>query len=151
MTTPRAVPMRDADMSMGVGERAEAASRRKRIAILSALFAAGLFTGFYIGFTDASTLFDGKAKWSPGVSLALLATFLIAMIGGSFALKDHMDEVQRQTAYKAGSFAGAAYLIGYPAWFLLWKGDFVAEPHHAVLFVMFWLSLAGASIWYRFR
>jgi hypothetical protein len=143
--------MRDADTIMGEGERAEASSRRKRIAVLGALFAAGLFTGFYIGFTDAGTLLDADAKWSPGISLALLATFLIATIGGSYALRDHMDEVQRQNAYKAGCFAAAFYLVAYPTWFLLWKGDFVAEPHHGVMFIAFWLSLAGASLWYRFR
>ena len=150
MTMQRAAPMRDA-RTPGEGERAEAASRRKRFAVLSALFAAGLFTGFYIGFTDAESLFDAEAKWSPGIALALLATFLIAMIGGSYALRDHMDEVQRQNAYKAGCFAAAFYLVAYPAWFLLWKGDFVAEPHHGIMFIAFWLSLAGASLWYRFR
>jgi hypothetical protein len=30
-------------------------------------------------------------------------------------------------------------------------GGFVAEPVHWMLFVLFWLSLALAALWYRFR
>jgi hypothetical protein len=34
---------------------------------------------------------------------------------------------------------------------MLWKGGHVPEPHHGALFMAFWLCLAGASAWYRFR
>ena len=49
------------------------------------------------------------------------------------------------------ALAGAGYMLAYPAWFLLWKGGVVAEPIHWVLFVGFWLLLAGGTIFYRFR
>jgi hypothetical protein len=62
-----------------------------------------------------------------------------------------MDEVERQRSYKAGSLAGATLIVVYPVWFLLWKGGFVVEPIHWVLFVLFWLGLAFGMIWYKYR
>lgn len=148
MVTPTA---RRPEMALGEGERREADARRRRFLVLGCLFAAGLFSGFYIGHTDPASLFDAEARWSPLVSLVLTGIFLAAMIGGSLALRGSMDELQRQTQYKAVSLAGAVYMLVYPSWFMLWKGGFVAEPAHGPLFILFWLSLATASVWYRFR
>jgi hypothetical protein len=149
MTMSKALPMRNG--GPGAGERAEATRRRKKYAVLSVLFAAGLFTGLYVGRSGPHSLLDRQASWDPAVSLALAAIFVVAVVGGSIALHGGTDEVQRQAQYKAVTVAGGVYMLLYPAWFMLWKGGHVPEPHHAVLFVAFWLSLAGASLWYRLR
>jgi hypothetical protein len=62
-----------------------------------------------------------------------------------------MDEVDRQRGYKAASFAGTVLIVVYPAWYFLWRGGLVVEPIHWLLFGLFWLSLAFATLWYRFR
>ena len=139
------------DGGRGAGERAYATRNRKRYAVLTVLFAAGLFSGYYVGHTDASSLFNRETSWDPNVSLLLAAIFVIAIVGGSVALHGTTDEVQRQAQYKAVAAAGAVYMLLYPTWFMLWKGGHVPEPHHGVMFLVFWLSLAGASLWYRFR
>jgi hypothetical protein len=139
------------DGGQGAGERADMVRRRKRYAVLTVLFAAGLFSGYYVGHTDAASLFNRETSWAPNVSLLLTAVYVIAIIGGSVALHGSTDEVQRQAQYKAVAAAGALYMLLYPSWFMLWKGAHVPEPHHGILFLVFWLSLAGASLWYRFR
>ena len=142
----------DRDFSHGEGERREAAMRRKRYLILGSIFAAGLVTGFYVGFKDAEGLFGGGGGvWSPAASLALAALYLIALIGGSLLLKDQMDEHDRQVSYKAASL-GAVLMVGiYPPWFLLWKGGLAVEPSHLVLYIIFIFGMAGGMLWYRFR
>lgn len=136
----------------GEGERREAARRRRRTIVIGALFVAGMGTGFYMGYTDGAAYFEGRASvWSPTVAALLAAVYLIAIVGGSIALRGVMDEVERERSYKAGSLAGAVLMVVYPLWFLLWKGGFVVEPVHWVLFILFWLSLAGGMIWYKFR
>jgi hypothetical protein len=135
----------------GAGERAETLRRRKRYAVVAVLFTAGLVTGWYAGHSEQGSFFSGEANWDPTVSLVLTAMFLITIVGGSLVLHGSTDEVQRQAQFKATAIAGGAYMLLYPAWFMLWKGGHVAEPQHGILFVVFWLCLAGASIWYRFR
>jgi hypothetical protein len=135
----------------GAGEAREAAMRRTRRLTLGVLFVAGLMTGFYVGRNEAAAELDGSSFWSPTVSLALAGLYLVAMFGGSLALNRVMDEHERFRSYKAASLAGAIYVTVYPLWFLLWKGGFVAEPIHWVLFILFWLGLAVGQIWYRFR
>lgn len=143
--------MRRADGEAGDGERREAAMRRRRAWTIGALVAVGGVSGFYVGFNEARTFFDGGSFWTPTVSLVLSGLFLLAIIGGTIFLQSTMDEVERDRGYKAAAAAGAAFLIVYPLWFLLWKGGFVPEPIHWVLFLLFWVTLALASIWYRFR
>lgn len=148
--TAKAAPMARIEEGRGAGEAREAAMRRTRRLTLGALFVAGLVTGFYIGHNEADAL-DGGSFWSPTVSLALAALYVVAMVGGTLVLNRVMDEHERFRSYKAASLAGAIYVTVYPLWFLLWKGGFVPEPIHWVLFILFWLGLAVGQIWYRFR
>lgn len=151
MTVSGARPMRD-DAPLGEGERREAARRRKRWWIVAALAGVGFVPGLYIGFQQgAAAAQDQPLIWSPTVAALLAGLYLVAVAGGGLLMNSVMDEIERQRGYKAVSFAGAALMVVYPTWFLLWKGGFVPEPVHWMLFVLFWLSLALASLWYRFR
>jgi hypothetical protein len=143
--------MRD-DAPPGEGERREAARRRRRWLIVAALAGIGFVPGLYVGFQHGAAAAESRPlEWSPAFAASLAGLYLVAMAVGSLLLNRVMDEVERQRGYKAVSFAGAALMVVYPTWFLLWKGGFVAEPVHWMLFVLFWLSLALASLWYRFR
>jgi hypothetical protein len=140
------------DAPRGEGERREAARRRKRWLIVAVLAGIGFFPGLYVGFQHGAAAAQSRPLvWSPTVAALLAGLYLVAVAGGAFLMNSVMDEVERQRGYKAVSFAGAALMVVYPTWFLLWKGGFVAEPVHWMLFVLFWLSLALASLWYRFR
>lgn len=151
MTVSGARPMRT-DAPLGEGERREAARRRKRWWIVAALAGIGFVPGLYVGFQHgAAAAQDQPLVWSPTLAALLAGLYLVAVAVGAILMNSVMDEIERQRGYKAVSFAGAALMVVYPTWFLLWKGGFVPEPVHWMLFVLFWLSLALASLWYRFR
>lgn len=137
----------------GAGEAREKARRGRKAVIFAGLFAVGLATGFFVGFTEAEDLLAGSGSdgWPPALAIGLACSYLAAVIGGGIALSRQTDEVERLAQYKAAAFAGLVYILAYPVWFALWMGDLVREPMHAVLFALFWLGLAGASIFYRFR
>lgn len=136
----------------GEGERHEAARRRKRWLIVAALAVAGVVPGFYLGYQDGAALAESRtAIWSPTLVVALAGLYLVAVVGGGILLNKVADELDRQRGYKAVSFAGTVLMIVYPVWYLLWRGDLVLEPVHWMLFLIFWLSLALASLFYRFR
>lgn len=139
------------DLPKGEGERREAAMRRRRIFVIGALFAAGMVTGFYTGFKEGAALAAADGTWPPAMSLALTAVYLIALGGGSLLLNGVMDEHERLRTYKAASFASTLMVGIYPVWFLLWKGGFVVEPIHWVMYIIFMVGLGLAMLWYRFR
>ncbi len=151
MTVSGGRAMRDG-MPHGEGERRDAARRRKKWLIVAVLAVIGVVPGFYLGFQHGAAMAESRpVVWSPTLAAALAGLYLVATIGGGLLLGRFIDEVERQRSYQAVSFAGAALMLVYPTWFLLWKGGFVPEPVHWMLFVLFWLSLALASLWYRFR
>ena len=137
--------------TMGHGEELARSRQRRRTIIFAALFVAGLFTGMYGGWKLAEGDFDISAPWSPVASLGFTALFLGAMLIGSVLLSKNTDEVQRDIYYKMSGLAGSVYVVVYPAWFMLWKGGFVPEPSHWILFILFWLSLVIGSVVYRIR
>jgi hypothetical protein len=143
--------MRDS-VPRGEGERQETARRRKRWMIIGALFVAGLGPGFYLGSLDAGPVEALRTvTWPPGLVAMFLALHLGAVVGGGLLLSKQADELDRERGYKSVSFAGTLLMIVYPAWYVLWRGGFVPEPIHWVLFLLFWLSLILAAIFYRFR
>jgi hypothetical protein len=143
--------MRDS-VPHGEGERREAARRRKRWLIVAGLAIVGIVPGFYMGYQDGSAMAQSRPSlWPPAVAAALAAVYLLAVIGGGVLMNTVMDELERQRGYKAVSFAGTALMVVYPTWFLLWRGGLVPEPVHWILFILFWLNLALATLWYRFR
>gem|GEM_PF-1083496 len=139
------------ELPLGEGERREAASRRKRILVIASLFVVGLVTGFYAGFRDAVAVFERRGSWPPAMALGLLGLFVVAMIAGTYVMNQVMDELDRQRGYKAASLGAVVLLTGYPVWFLLWKGGFVAEPSHWLIYVLFLVAMGLGQLWYRFR
>lgn len=122
---------------------------RNRLIIIGLLFAVGLAAGIAVGNHAADNGFSGT--WPPALSIGIAVLYVIAMIAGSLALSRVTDEHERAQSYKAVALAGAGYMLGYPVWFLLWKAGVAVEPIHWVLFVGFWLLLAGGTLFYRFR
>jgi hypothetical protein len=136
----------------GEGERHEAARRRSRWLIVGALFVAGIVPGFYLGYQDGAALAESRtAVWPRPLVAALIGFYLLAVVGGGMLLNRVADDFDRQVGYKTVSFAGTVLMIVYPVWYVLWRGDLVREPVHWVLFLLFWLSLVLAGLFYRFR
>ncbi|HEU0100150.1 MAG TPA: hypothetical protein VFQ67_15425 [Allosphingosinicella sp.] len=151
MTASGARAMRDS-APQGEGERRDLARRRKRWLILAAIAVLGGVPAFYAGFQDGAAMAQSRPlTWSPTLAAVLAGLYLVVMVGGGLLMHGVTDELERQRGYKAASVAGLTLMLVYPTWFLLWRGGFVAEPVHWMLFVLFWLSLALASLFYRFR
>lgn len=150
MTVSGGRAMRDS-APLGEGERRERAARRVRYGIKGALFVTGLAVGVYVGKMLVGGDFDFAAPWPPAAAVAIAAIYLVAIVAGSLLISRSLDELERSRTYRAAAAAGNVYLVVYPIWFALWKGGFVPEPVHWALFILFWLSLALATLWYRFR
>ena len=135
----------------GEGERAQRARSRRHLIVKGTLFAIGAVSGGYLGYSLASNDFDIAAPWPPQIAVTMAIVYVVALVGGSFALDKSMDELERHRTYKAVAVAGTAYMVVYPVWFLLWKASLVVEPVHWLLFVGFWLLLIGSAISYRLR
>ena len=135
----------------GAGEKLDRQRRRRKWIIIGGLAIIGFVGGFITGFTEADTMFSGPRAWPAPLSIGLAVAYLATLLGGGIALARHTDEFELQAQYKAVAAAAAAYMLIYPPWFVLWMADLVREPMHGVLFLVFWLSLALASLFYRFR
>ena len=83
--------------------------------------------------------------------LALAAALLVAVVIGKFALRGQLDEVEKLAKLKATNVGASLFLIGYPIWFLLWKGGFVPEPQHVVIYAVLLVVMLLASLFYKFR
>lgn len=136
-----------AKAELGPGERAERARRRRLGWIVGALFAAGLVTGFLMARTEGP---EGllQAAMPTWLAVTLTGVYLSAVLIGSPLMLRHMDEHGRSEHLWFSAYGAGAFVIVYPAWFLLWKGRLVPEPHHLALFLTFY---AGALIGYGVR
>ncbi len=118
--------------------------RRQRVQRLI-LFAALGLAGGIIGFTFAMYE-DKQAVWAsgaipPGIAIVLALVTLIATVGGSWLYCRRMDEVELKDNLHGGAWAALVVMIGYPVWYLLWKGGLASEPSHIVMF----LTLYGVT------
>ncbi len=132
-------------------EQAHDRVARRRKVILGSLFVAGLPCGFAAGYFVSSNDFTLSDPWPPLLALSILAVFVVSITIGTLALHKVMDEHQRAQQYKAAAFAGAVVMVGYPAWFLLWKASLVSEPAHWAIFIIYWLSAMCGALYYRFK
>jgi multisubunit Na+/H+ antiporter MnhG subunit len=133
------------------GEAIERGRQRRKWAVLGGLAAFGGIGGGIVGAHEADRLFDLAQPWPPLLCLALAIGLVIAVTVGSVVLSREMDEVERLAKLKATRAGASVYILGYPLWFLLWKGGFVPEPMHVALFAATIVALILASLFYRFR
>lgn len=135
----------------GEGEQLEQARNRRKVLILAALMGLGGLIGFAGGVSGGKAPFADPDGWPPAMAIGIALAYVVAAVGGGLMLARQTDEVQLQAQYKAVAVAALVYVLLYPVWFCLWMGGLTPEPMHGVLFAAFWLSLAGASLFYRVR
>ena len=135
----------------GEGEALERARRRRKLAIFAILCLLAFPAGFAIGFTEADELLVMDDRWPPALAAGLAAAYLALVVGGAIALSRQVDEFDRMARYKSAAAAASAFAIVYPTWFLLWKGGFVPEPMHGLLYLGFMAIFVIASLFHRFR
>lgn len=135
----------------GEGARLEQARGTRKSLLLAALMGAGGLIGLAISLSGGKAPFTDPGGWPPAMAIGIALAFVVAAVGGGLILARHTDEVELQAQYKAIAFAASVYVLLYPVWFFLWMGGLVPEPMHGAIFAAFWVSLAGASLFYRVR
>jgi len=135
----------------GPGERAARARTWRILLILGGCSLVGFVPGFFIGYTDAESLFDESTGWPAWLSIGLPVLLIGTAVIGGLRAQRHYDEHQRLILYRTISFAAAGYFFSYPAWFFLWKGGFLPEPMHGALFGIFYACFIAGYIYNRLR
>ncbi len=135
-----------------IGERRARLARNRRLSLYGALLAAGMVVGFFFGLYET----DGTAWIAQGnipgwLAILLASVTAIALIGGTIMTHRRIDEVERQNNLVSAALAAAVVLLGYPVWFILWKGRLVSEPSHEVIFITLYAVMILAYLYRKFR
>jgi hypothetical protein len=136
---------------IGPGEALERRQKGRQTLILSLLMIAGGMTGLAFALTQegGAGLYQGVIPaW---VAIGLVALWLVSVIGGSYWLKRHIDEIEQAAQVWGIAMAGSFVLILYPAWYLLWRGQLVMEPNAHILFGTLYVVMIIAYLWKKFR
>jgi uncharacterized membrane protein YciS (DUF1049 family) len=142
------------EASMAEGDwQTRAQKRQRRInTVIGTLFCIGLVSGFLVGFfEDEQAGLVSANSIPPWLAVVTAIVFVVAVTFGSWKLMQVSDELERVIHTKTTVVAGNAMLIGYPVWFILWKGGIVPEPDAFWLFVAGFVSSTLAYAWYKFR
>ena len=150
MTGKEMIMANPADLPKGAGEAALKARRRRIFVIIGTLAASGFVLGFlsaHFEREDGEFLEGIPAAWAIIASLVFLLTCTV----GTWRYFKAVDEFERRDNSWAMMMAFNVYLVGYPIWFLLWKGGLVPEPSHEIIFVVLYFVLMAAYGWKKFR
>jgi hypothetical protein len=120
-----------ATMTEGPGERAENA-RRKRFGLIWAGF---MLLGGLLGAVLVALGPDRAGTLPPALAIAAAGLFAIGVPLGSWYFLRDIDEVELRTNLVASMWAMNTYVLLYPTWYILWKGQLVREPNHEILFI----------------
>jgi hypothetical protein len=139
--------------SAGAGEQQERARRMRKTWIIGGALVTGFVAGVFVGFNEGGSAFPGSDSndWPPALAVGLAISYVLVVAVGGVALARQTDEFELQRQYKAIAAAAFVYAMAYPIWFVHWMGRLAPEPMHGALFILFWLSLAAAFLFYRFR
>lgn len=133
--------------------QARAGARTRRIrSIIGILFAAGLISGFLIGFyEDESVAFATGDSIPAWVAILGVVLFLAAMTLGNRRFLSAADELERRNNLLGTAAAGWTIMIGFPCWFLLWKGGLVPQPDALWLFAASFTASTGYYLYRKLR
>ena len=114
-------------------------------------FALGFPLGFFLSYGTDGNLLDPSVSWPPMVALGAVAYYLVMVPALVWVANRNKDEME--TAHQSAAFELAvwAMIIVYPAWYGLWKGGYVAEPHHGILFLGTVVTAMVGYLYHRFR
>jgi len=131
--------------TMGEGERAEAARRRRVAAtvIASLLIGAVLIAGTMAFKQDHGYL-------APGWAVAFVAIYLGALLL-CWRACHRVDEVEIRRSTDAMAMGGVVYAIVYPAWYFLSRGRLVIEPDDKAIFMIVFAACAITYFWKKYR
>lgn len=128
------------------GERREAARSRRWMALMTGMFIFGGLVGFGYGLVeDEST--GAIPVWA---ALGACISFLAATVLSVVYLRRDSDELEVLNNLWALAGAGSMLIVGYPCWYVLWRGGLVPEPSHEIVFGLAYLTLVLIYLWRKY-
>ena len=116
-------------------------------------FAAFVICG--IAATIANGLFGGgvlppflRGTLSAPTAVALAVGYIVIMLLFVWFGRGVFDEHEISSSAYGQSAATGIVVVGYPIWFVLWKGDLMPEPSHVMMFATV-LVVSWAGYAYR--
>jgi hypothetical protein len=145
--------LRRAGVSEPIGHGAALERRQKgrQTLILALLMAAGGVTGFFLATNQQDGMGFYQGVLPAKVAIGLAALWLVSIVGGSVWLNRHIDEIERAAQIWGIAMAGTVVVILYPVWYLLWRGQMIAEPNAHVMFGTLYVVMIAAYLWKKFR
>lgn len=133
-------------MTMGEGERREAACRRRaRMRIAgSVIVAAALIGTALIGKRAGGTMDPAWSVVAALLYLGSLAYFIRLGIRGS-------DEYEMRATVRALATGMIVFALAFPVWMFLGDGGLLPEPNAQRLFTLSFLSVMLSYFWHRSR
>jgi hypothetical protein len=126
--------------------------KRRTYAVVGVLFAMGMLSGFLIGFfEDEKAGLMAAGSIPPYIAIISAVVFVAAVTFGTWRWMQVTDELERKINTGATVMAGNVLLIGYPAWFFLWKGALVPEPDALWLFCAGFAACCVTYAWQKLR
>ncbi len=136
----------------GPGEAANAAKRRTLWLVIGVLFAVGFVGGLSTALVEEVT--DGgwmTGTVPPWFALVAAAGTVLALVVGSWIFYRRIDELERHDNMFAGAVGANVVMVGYPVWFILWKGGWLPEPEHSLLFAALFVATMATYLYRKFR
>ena len=127
--------------------------KRERFALVLMIvgFVLGFPLGFFLSYGTDGDLLDPSVSWPPMLALAAVAYYVVMVPALAWVSKRNKDELESAHQSAALELAMWAMIVGYPAWYGLWKGGYVAEPHHGILFLATVGVVVLGYLYHRFR
>ena len=88
---------------------------------------------------------------APALAVALAAAVVLFIVGGTWIYFRSVDELEWASNLVACFWGFNAFLVGFPAWHILWKGGLVEKPEAAALYLGAAAVALAAYLWKRFR
>jgi len=135
-----------------IGEKRARAARNGRLSLYGALLVAGAGVGFLFGLYETNgTAWIAQGNIPGWLAIVLACITAIALIGGTIVAHRRVDEVERQHNLVSCAAAGGVLLVGYPIWYILWKGQLLSEPSHEAMFVTLYAVVFFTYLYRKFR
>ena len=136
------------------GEELHEKHRRRFWRTLGIAVVAGMPIGIAAGFGAGLSKGDYEFFWSwaPDWLVLLLLSFSVATIlYGSWKFMGSIDEVELQDNLWGSFVAYGAYVLLFPAWWVLGKAGITTEPNHWAIFLIVLTIGFGYYLWRKWR
>ena len=118
------------DPANNPGERAEAARKRRYLALIA------IYIAVAVVMVIGTAVFKRPGQQvEPSWAIAFAILYVGVSLIGGWRMCRLVDEVEMRDNRAAAVWAGCFYGLTYPVWFFLWKGGLLPEPSHILMYV----------------